>query len=63
MRCSTTDASDNALPHSLDGEWQEDGSGYRVELRLPRAQMPDHLALSAFDAAVPDPERAESRRC
>src|SRR6185503_838439 len=32
------------------------GSGYRVELRLPRAQMPDKLALSAFDAAAPAAE-------
>jgi signal transduction histidine kinase len=55
-----SDASDNALPTVLDGQWQEDGSGYRVELRLPRAQMPDRLALSAFDAATPMPETAES---
>jgi dedicated sortase system histidine kinase len=54
-----SDASDNALPTVLEGQWQEDGSGYRVELRLPRAQMPDKLALSAFDAAAPMPESAE----
>lgn len=54
-----TDATDNALPTALDGAWQEDGSGYRVELRLPRAQMPDKLALSVFDAATPTAEIAE----
>ena len=54
-----SDASDNALPTVLEGQWQEDGSGFRVELRLPRAQMPEKLALSAFDAAVPMPEAAE----
>ena len=54
-----TDASDNALPTTLDGGWQEDGSGYRIELRLPRAQMPDKLALSVFDAVAPAVEVAE----
>ena len=49
------------LPQTLGGAWQEDGSGYRVELRLPRAQMPEHLALTLFDAATPAPERAELR--
>ncbi|HEY8011325.1 MAG TPA: ATP-binding protein [Rudaea sp.] len=51
----------SGLPQRLGGAWQEDGSGYRVELRLPRAQMPEHLALSLFDAAAPAPERAELR--
>jgi len=54
-----SDASDNALPTTLEGYWQEDGSGYRVELRLPRAQMPDKLAISAYDAAAPSSENVE----
>lgn len=54
-----TDATDNALPTTLDGVWQEDGSGYRVELRLPQAQMPDKLSLGVFDAATPAAEVAE----
>jgi len=54
-----SDATDNALPTMLDGQWQDDGSGYRVELRLPRAQMPDKIALSAFDAAAAAPESGE----
>lgn len=41
------------LPATLTGEWQEDGNGYRIELRLPRAQMPEQLALGVFDAATP----------
>ena len=51
------DASDNALPTIVEGVWQEDGSGYRVELRLPRAQMPDRLGLGMLDSAqrVPEP--------
>ena len=54
-----SDASDNALPTTLEGFWQEDGSGYRIELRLPRAQMPDKLALSLYDAAAPGTESVE----
>lgn len=55
-----TDATDNALPTTLDGVWQEVGSGYRVELRLSRAQMPDKLSLGVFDAATPAAEVAET---
>ena len=54
------DASDNALPTIVEGDWQEDGSGYRVELRLPRAQMPDRLGLSMFDSAQPVPQQADT---
>lgn len=54
------DASDNALPTIVEGVWQEDGSGYRVELRLPRAQMPDRLGLSVFDSAQPVSEQADT---
>jgi dedicated sortase system histidine kinase len=53
------DASDNALPTILEGQWQEDGSGYRVELRLPRAQAPERLGLAAFDAAAPTTDSAD----
>jgi dedicated sortase system histidine kinase len=45
-----TDATDNALPTVLDGVWQENGSGYVVELRMPRAQMPDRLSIASYDA-------------
>ncbi len=54
-----SDASDNALPTVLEGSWQEDSAGYRVELRLPRVQMPEKLAVAAFDAEAPAPETAE----
>ena len=53
---------DGTLPAALSGAWQDDGSGYRIELRLPRAQMPDRLALTIFDSAAPTPEFAEPRR-
>ncbi len=45
-----TDATDNALPTVLDGVWQENGSGYTIEMRMPRAQMPDRLSTTAYDA-------------
>jgi two-component system sensor histidine kinase ChvG len=54
-----TDASDNALPTVLEGSWQEDSAGYRVELRLPRVQMPEKLAVAAFDTEAPTAETAE----
>lgn len=37
------------LPLTLSGEWQEDAAGYRIELRLPLAQRPDHLSLRLAD--------------
>jgi dedicated sortase system histidine kinase len=45
----------------LAGAWQEDGSGYRVELRIPDAQRPDHIGIGVFDAATPGIDRPESR--
>lgn len=57
---SVGDGSDNALPPTLEGVWQEDGSGYRIELRVPHAQMPDRLGLSVFDAAAPTTESIDT---
>jgi len=57
-----TGVDDGTLPAALGGAWQEDASGYRVELRVPRAQMPDRLALTVYDSAAPAPELAEPRR-
>jgi len=45
-----TDATDNALPTVLDGVWQENGSGYTIEMRMPRAQMPDRLSIASYDS-------------
>ena len=38
-------------PDLLTAQWQEDGSGYRVELRLPRAPASRALGIGVFDAA------------
>jgi dedicated sortase system histidine kinase len=43
----------DGLPDQLNGGWQEDGSGWRVELRLPRALQLDRLGLGVYDAAHP----------
>ena len=54
-----TDATDNALPTVLEGAWQEDGSSYRIELRLPRAQMPDKISIAAYDSDAPTGDTAD----
>jgi two-component system sensor histidine kinase ChvG len=41
----------DGLPELLTAQWQEDGSGYRVELRLPRDLSLRALGLGAYDAA------------
>lgn len=43
----TLDPQAGDLPDRIVGQWQEDGSGYRVELRLPRG-----LGLSALGVGV-----------
>ncbi|MCX7512813.1 ATP-binding protein [Frateuria hangzhouensis] len=39
-------------PDRLVGQWQEDGGGWRVELRLPRDLALDRLGLGLYDAAA-----------
>ncbi len=52
FEAAVTDGTEGSvLPKVLSGEWQEDGAGYRIELRMPLSQAPDRLALSVFDAA------------
>lgn len=45
---------DGPFPARLTGEWQEDGSGYSIELRIARADAPDHMAFDVHDSAVAD---------
>lgn len=42
--------------HRISGVWQSRGDGYQVELRLPRLQVGDELAM---EVVWPDPARAE----
>ena len=45
---------EGSFPDRLTGEWQEDGSGYSIELRIARTEAPDHLAFAVHDSAVAD---------
>ncbi|MGN2245392.1 ATP-binding protein [Frateuria sp. GZRR35] len=49
-------------PDRLVGQWQEDGGGWRLELRLPRPLIVDRLGLGLYDASAGgDPLAVESR--
>lgn len=52
----------SVLPDELDGALQEDGSGYRIELRLPRTLAPQRIGLSMHDAARPADDFAPAVR-
>jgi len=47
------DPSVHGLPDLITGQWQEDAGGYRIELRMPRAQSPDQLGIAVHDADAP----------
>jgi dedicated sortase system histidine kinase len=47
------DARVHGLPDQISGQWLSDGKGYQIELRIPRAQAPDHLGIGVFDAQAP----------
>ncbi|HVT33018.1 MAG TPA: ATP-binding protein [Rhodanobacteraceae bacterium] len=54
-------SADGASTERIAGAWQEDGSGYRVELRIPEAASPDRIGIEAFDADAPQESRVELR--
>ena len=50
------------LPDPLTAQWQEDGSGYRVELRLARSLKLRALGVGVYDASAGgDPTAADTR--
>ncbi len=52
----------DGLPSMLTAQWQEDGSGYHVELRVPRRVALDALGMEVYDAASGgDPQAVDSR--
>jgi len=52
----------DGLPSQITAQWQEDGSGYHVELRLPRKLALDTLGLAVYDANTGgDPQAVQSR--
>lgn len=44
---------DDGFPDHLAGVLQEDGSGYRIELHLPRGMEPERIGVAVHDAARP----------
>ncbi len=42
----------DGLPDLIAAQWQEDGSGYRVELRLPRSLQLRQLGVGVYDATA-----------
>ncbi|WEN16015.1 histidine kinase dimerization/phospho-acceptor domain-containing protein [Rhodanobacter sp. AS-Z3] len=42
----------DGLPEVILAQWQEDGSGYRVELRLPQSLALRRLGVGIYDAAA-----------
>jgi len=49
------------LPDRLAGALQEDGSGYRIELRLPRGIAAERIGVGVYDAAQPGTDNPELR--
>lgn len=50
-----------SLPDHLAGAMQEDGSGYRIELRIAREFAPDRIGIDVFDSAQPSSDSPELR--
>jgi dedicated sortase system histidine kinase len=42
----------DGLPDQVTAQWQEDGSGYRIELQLPRSLSLRRLGVGVYDASV-----------
>jgi len=55
-------AAATSLPAQVAGALQEDGSGYRIELRLPHAPPIERIGVGVYDAAQPGADRPEPRR-
>jgi dedicated sortase system histidine kinase len=53
FRSSAQGVRGGMLPDALAGALQEDGSGYRIELRLPAGVVPERIGIGVHDAARP----------
>lgn len=49
------------LPATLAGAMQEDGSGYRIEVRIAAAQLPERLGIAVVDSAQAHADPVELR--
>jgi two-component system sensor histidine kinase ChvG len=62
LNAKPLDPAVEGLPDLLTAQWQEDGSGYRVEMRLPRSLPLRNLGVGVYDAAEGgDPTAADVR--
>lgn len=52
LTAMSLDPAVDGLADTLSAQWQEDGSGYRVELRLPSMLRLRGLGLGVYDASV-----------
>ncbi|MGH8147358.1 MAG: ATP-binding protein [Rhodanobacteraceae bacterium] len=43
----------HGLPDQISAQWSADAKGYRIELRIPRAQAPDQLGIGVYDVDAP----------
>ena len=50
------------LPEQLQGALQDDGSGYRIELRIARPFAPTRLGIAVHDSAQPGSDTPELRQ-
>ena len=53
FRSATQAIRGGVLPGAISGALQEDGSGYRIEVRLPADVAPERVGIGAYDAARP----------
>ncbi len=51
----------SGLPDTLSAQWQEDGSGYRIELRMPPDLKLDALGVGIHDGSDADPLAVQDR--
>lgn len=52
VTASSLDPTVDGLPDTLTAQWQEDGSGYQVELRLPRTLRLRAIGIGVYNAAA-----------
>jgi two-component system sensor histidine kinase ChvG len=61
VSAAAVDDAAGILPDHLSAQWQEDGSGYRIELRLPARLQLDRLGFGLHVGGQGDPLTADVR--
>src|SRR5262249_20813934 len=55
------DTTGGGFPERLAGAWQEDGSGYPIQLRIPDGERPERIGIGVYDAAEPGEVHVDMR--